>query len=348
MITGDNALTACHVAKAVEIVRRPPLVLDYRDGTLSWQDLDEDVDIVCHPKRSTLDKRLEEYDLCITGSALAHLEGTPAYHALLPRIWVYARVSPTQKESILTAFNAGGYTTLMCGDGTNDVGALKQAHVGVALLDGKREDVERQSEITRQRRIKDMQTKQKNFASRLGVNLPGSSTEATTNGKPRDPRVDKAAQDVQDNLSKLLDELEADIPVVKFGDASVASPFTSKISSIMSVRDIVRQGRATLVAMMQMYKILALNCIISAYSMSVLYLAGIKQGDWQSTIAGLLLTVCFFAIAKSTPLKELSKERPQPNIFNLYFFFSVVGQSAVHVGALAYIRSQAMIYSEYL
>lgn len=48
-----------------------------------------------------------------------------------------------------------------------------------------------------------------------------------------------------------------------------------------------------------MYLILGLNALITAYSLSVQYLDGIKFGDYQVTITGILMSVCFYCISRA-------------------------------------------------
>lgn len=399
MITGDNPLTAVHVAREVEIVDRDVVILDSPEQNASgdelvWRSIDETLNVPVDPDRPIDKKILEENDICLTGYALAKLKNRDVLMSLLRHTWVYARVSPKQKEDILTGLKEAGYTTLMCGDGTNDVGALKQAHIGVALLNGTQEDLTRISEHYRTSRMKDVYEKQVQLMKRFnqpsppvpvmiahlyppgpqnphyekamqrelerkggtaaparGLHTTESPAKQVVAAKPEQPLTEAKRKEQQasiaaagfaDQLTKSMMEGELDEnepPTIKLGDASVAAPFTSKLANVIAIPNIIRQGRCTLVATIQMYKILALNCLISAYSLSVLYLEGIKFGDGQVTINGMLMSVCFLSISRARPVEQLSKERPQSNIFNPYIIGSVLGQFAVHISTLIYLSN---------
>lgn len=177
MITGDNPLTAAHVARDVEIVDRDVMILDLREGAsdetdLVWRTVDDSKIISVRVNDPVDTNILDSYDICMTGAALKQFRDTPAWQQLVQHTWVYARVSPAQKEYILATLRTLGYTTLMAGDGTNDVGALKQAHIGVALLNGSEEDLKKIAEHQKMDRIKKVYESQLKLSQRFNAPPP--------------------------------------------------------------------------------------------------------------------------------------------------------------------------------
>ncbi|XP_011648077.1 manganese-transporting ATPase 13A1 [Pogonomyrmex barbatus] len=334
MITGDNPLTACHVSRELHFTKKPnTLILTKNNDEWLWENIDKTIQLPLGMENVESRKEIwKNYALCVTGEGLSYLkeEQRELLQTLLPHVVIFARCAPKQKEFIIVSLQTLGYTTLMCGDGTNDVGALKHAQVGVAILSSPSERVH-----------SDKREDSKN------ENPVRESYPFVNNGPRNNPRI--APVNNRARLQKILKEIDNEAQeqpaIVKLGDASIAAPFTSKMSSIQCICHVIKQGRCTLVTTLQMFKILALNALILAYSQSVLYLDGVKFSDAQATLQGILLAACFLFISRSKPLKTLSQQRPLPNIFNLYTIVTVLLQFAVHFVCLVYLVREAGILS---
>nr|XP_038944036.1 probable cation-transporting ATPase 13A4 isoform X4 [Rattus norvegicus] len=151
MITGDNLQTAITVARKSGMVSEGQKVIlveaneatDSSSASITWKLVEEKKHGLFGSQDTYINIREEvpengregNYHFALSGKSFQVI--SQHFSSLLPKILIngtiFARMSPGQKSSLVEEFQKLDYFVGMCGDGANDCGALKMAHVGVSL-----------------------------------------------------------------------------------------------------------------------------------------------------------------------------------------------------------------------
>ncbi|RYG68159.1 hypothetical protein EON64_05810 [archaeon] len=395
MLTGDALLTSLHVAKLVHICdpKKHNLALHaergedsaakgYAGWSVFWKQLDKrDTEHTTLPFSITeIDALKLKYNLLTTEEAyLAAAEQTAGAGAAKTKdsaatnttgMWrhvadfvVFSRMSPQGKAAVIKAIqdNSKDHHVFMCGDGGNDVGALKQADVGLALLGGhansntraahmkdfqaryhKEQQAWLQEEIQKRTAqgeymamfslMKDQATKMKQAMAEENVRF------MALHGQVWDPKTHGDGTDGanKSSIEALLESSESSggLPMVRPGDASVAAPFTSRIPSIRAVVDLIRQGRCTLLSALMQQQIMMLESIISAYTLSSLSLHNARSSERQMMASSWLVLTAAISFSYASPVDHMHPLRPLRSLFNPAIILSIFGQALIHIGCM--------------
>ncbi|KAL7548228.1 hypothetical protein ACHAWF_011518 [Thalassiosira exigua] len=136
IISGDSVYTGVTIAEECGMIdTKADVVIGQEvdlNGDIIWVDNETD-------ERTTLpseDLLAKGYCvLAVNGEVWQHLRSRSNMVHLANYISVFGRCTPNDKVSVVDHSVRSGTITLMCGDGGNDCGALRTAHIGVALSD---------------------------------------------------------------------------------------------------------------------------------------------------------------------------------------------------------------------
>ncbi|XP_072334439.1 polyamine-transporting ATPase 13A2 isoform X2 [Scyliorhinus torazame] len=111
-------------------------------------------------------------------------------------------------------------------------------------------------------------------------------------------------------------------------EASVASPFTSKIDNIECVPMVIREGRASLITSFGVFKYMAMYSMIQFVTVLIMYSINSSLGDWQFLYFDLVITTTVAVLmGRTEPAKELVAQRPAGSLISISVLGSLLLQT---------------------
>lgn len=148
MATGDNILTAISVGRQAKMIDKfvPIIFPVVEDNSKSIFDAQwlciGDEELTFDKVKLTLHKSEDrvsysEFYVAIEGKEyeLIRKENKEYFDFILKKGIIFARMNPDQKKILMEDLSNLGHSTLFCGDGANDCGALKSADIGISLAE---------------------------------------------------------------------------------------------------------------------------------------------------------------------------------------------------------------------